>query len=93
MFVALATAITILAKVIRRASATKDQIIVDQQRYILNVNETMALCLLSITDNLTGKKLHTLFPQLIDKYHHSIKHQLNQVIAIEVITNTAFKCS
>lgn len=61
------------------ASATEGQIMVDQQGYILSVNETMALCLSSITENLTGKKLHTIFPKLIDKYHHSIKRQLHQL--------------
>jgi diguanylate cyclase (GGDEF)-like protein/PAS domain S-box-containing protein len=61
------------------ASATEGQIIVDQQGYILSINETMVLCLSSITENLTGKKLQTIFPELTEKSHHSIKRQLNKL--------------
>jgi diguanylate cyclase (GGDEF)-like protein len=61
------------------ASATEGQIIVDQQGYILSINETMALCLSSIIDNFTGKKLQHIFPELIDKPNHSIKRQLHKL--------------
>ncbi|MGK0248194.1 MAG: diguanylate cyclase (GGDEF)-like protein [Oleispira sp.] len=61
------------------ASETEGQIIVNQHGYILSVNKTMALCLSSIAENLAGKKLHTIFTELTDKYHHSIKRQLNKL--------------
>jgi diguanylate cyclase (GGDEF)-like protein/PAS domain S-box-containing protein len=61
------------------SSATEGQIIVDQEGYILSINETMARCLSSIIENLTGKKLHHVFPELIDKTHHSIKRQLHKL--------------
>jgi diguanylate cyclase (GGDEF)-like protein len=61
------------------ATATEGQIIVDQQGYILNINESMALCLSSITENLTGKELHHIFPELTDKPSHSIKRQLHKL--------------
>jgi len=61
------------------SSATEGQIIVDEQGSILSINETMAKCLSSIMENWPGKELHHIFPELIDKSHHSIKRQLNKL--------------
>jgi|GEM_PF-3450235 len=61
------------------ASATEGQIIVDQQGYILNINDTMAECLSSIIENWNGKQLHHIFPELVNKAHHSLKRQLNKL--------------
>ncbi len=58
------------------ASATEGQIIVNDKGYILSINESMAQCLSSIIENWPDKELHHIFPDLVDKSHHSIKRQL-----------------
>jgi diguanylate cyclase (GGDEF)-like protein len=58
------------------ASATEGQIIINDKGYILSINESMAQCLSSMVENWSDKELHHIFPDLIDKTHHSIKRQL-----------------
>ena len=61
------------------ASATEGQIIIDDHGHIISINETMALCLSSMVENWLGKELHHIFPELVDKAHHSIKRQMNKL--------------
>lgn len=61
------------------APATEGQVIVDQQGCILNINDTMALCLSSTVEQWHNKKIHHIFPELTHKANRSIKRQLNKL--------------
>ena len=61
------------------ASSSEGQIIVNAQGCILNISETMAICLAGLSDHWQNQPIDQIFPELTDKANYSVRRQLNKL--------------